>query len=146
MMKKWHIAALLLAVALLSAGVGAYAATNYGSQSDPLVAMSYLDEVLAPQLEREFSAALDEAAGSLTAANGAFVSASLSGSGVRCEAGTEIISLSAGAGADGALIDATTGETLAAGGELQANHLYLAAEALTLYAQGEVLLRGSYSL
>ena len=51
-MKKWQIAVLVLVVAVAAAGIGAYAASNYGTQSDPLIAQSYLDEVLGPQIER----------------------------------------------------------------------------------------------
>lgn len=61
MKKRLVIILLAVVLALGCAGIGAWAATNYGTQSDPLIAQSYLDEVLRPQLEREFNAALDEA-------------------------------------------------------------------------------------
>ena len=61
-MKKWQIVILVIAVAVLAAGIGAYAATNYGTQSDPLVAMSYLEDVLGPKMETELDKQIDEAA------------------------------------------------------------------------------------
>ena len=40
--------------ALVFTCVGAYAASNYGSQSDPLVTVSYLTKTLQPTMESEF--------------------------------------------------------------------------------------------
>ena len=91
MKKRLVIILLAVVLALGCAGIGAWAATNYGTQSDPLIAQSYLDEVLRPQLEREFNAALDEAAGGLDAAAGAFASVDLSGGAVRLAAGAEVL-------------------------------------------------------
>ena len=62
-MKKWQIAVLVLVVAVAAAGIGAYAASNYGTQSDPLIAQSYLDEVLGPQIERSIDEKLAQATG-----------------------------------------------------------------------------------
>ena len=61
-MKKWQIVVLVIAVAVLAAGIGAYAATNYGTQSDPLVAMSYLEKVLGPKMEQQLDEQIAEAA------------------------------------------------------------------------------------
>ena len=65
-MKKKLIIALAAALVLCCAGVGAWAASNAGTQSDPLVAMSYLEQV-QQRLERNFDAALDEAVDGLDA-------------------------------------------------------------------------------
>ncbi len=54
-MKKKLIIALAAALVLCCAGVGAWAASNAGTQSDPLVAMSYLEQV-QQRLERNFEA------------------------------------------------------------------------------------------
>ena len=70
-MKKKLIIALAAALVLCCAGVGAWAASNAGTQSDPLVAMSYLEQV-QQRLERNFDAALDEAVDGLDAAAGEF--------------------------------------------------------------------------
>ncbi|MFR3291200.1 MAG: hypothetical protein ACLTSG_13680 [Lachnospiraceae bacterium] len=60
-----------LAVAVLAAGIGAYAATNYGTQSDPLVAMSYLEKVLGPKMEQQLDEQIAEAAGGTKSQYGA---------------------------------------------------------------------------
>ena len=143
-MKKWQVLVLVLAVALLAAGVGAYAATTYGTQSDPLIAQSYLDEVLAPQLQREFDAALEEAVSGLEGGESAFESVTASG-GVSCAEGTEVIPLGEGATATGTMIDATAGGIVNAGEALSANHLYLAADDLTVSAACELLIRGDFA-
>ena len=44
-MKKKLVIALAVALVLCCAGIGVWAAGNYGSEDDPLVAMSYLDKV-----------------------------------------------------------------------------------------------------
>lgn len=146
MKKRLVIILLAVVLALGCAGIGAWAATNYGTQSDPLIAQSYLDEVLRPQLEREFGAALDEAAGVLDAAAGAFASVDLSGGAVRLAAGAEVLCLAEGASAGGTMIDATAGGAVSAGSALEANHLYIAAgDGITLSGAGEALIRGGYS-
>ena len=144
-MKKWHVVIIVLVVAVLAAGIGVYAATNYGTQSDPLIAQSYLDEVLGPRLRREFDAALDEAVGNLGSEAGAFESVSLTGGSISCAAGTEVIPLGSGAVATGTMIDATAGGVVNAGEALSANHIYLAADALSISADCELMVRGSYS-
>ena len=146
MKKRLVIILLAVVLALGCAGIGAWAAANYGTQSDPLIAQSYLDEVLRPQLEREFGAALDEAAGGLDAAAGAFASVDLSGGDVRLAAGAEVLCLAEGASAGGTMIDATAGGAVSAGSALEANHLYIAAgDGISLSGAGEALIRGGYS-
>lgn len=71
-MKKWQIAVLVIAVAVLAAGIGAYAASNYGTQSDPLVAMSYLEDVLQPKIESSVDAKISEAAKGISGGNASF--------------------------------------------------------------------------
>ena len=79
-MKKWQIIVLVLAVAALAAGIGAY------------------------------------------------------GESVQCSAGAQLLFRSGSAAATGELADLTTGESLAAGSALTANHLYLAAEGCEIIA------------
>ena len=145
MKKKVLITAAILVFALCCAGLGAWAASNFGTQSDPLVAMSYLEDVLQPQLEREFDAALDSAVESVSSAAGEFVSVGI-GSGVSLAKGAELLCLEGGVTCTGALIDLTGGGVLNAGEALEANHLYLsAAEGSVLSGSGEALVRGSYT-
>lgn len=145
-MKKKLIIALVLVFALALAGAGVWAASNAGTESDPLVAMSYLTDELEPRLRREIDEAIEEALGGASAASGSFVGEELSAGALRLSVGTELMCLSGGAYADGELVDLTAGGVLSAGEALSVNHLYLCAGRDTLLSgQGEILLRGEYS-
>lgn len=145
-MKKKLIIALVLVFALGLAGAGVWAASSAGTESDPLVAMSYLTDELEPRLQREIDEAIEEALGGASASSGSFVGEELSAGALRLSVGTELMCLSGGAYADGELVDLTAGGVLSAGEALSVNHLYLCAGRDTLLSgQGEVLLRGEYS-
>ena len=145
-MKKKLIIALVLVFALGLAGAGVWAASSAGTESDPLVAMSYLTDELEPRLRREIDEAIEEALGGASAASGGFVGEELSAGALRLSVGTELMCLSGGAYADGELVDLTAGGVLSAGEALSVNHLYLCAGRDTLLSgQGEILLRGEYS-
>ncbi|HIS67491.1 MAG TPA: hypothetical protein IAC18_07990 [Candidatus Scatomorpha merdipullorum] len=145
-MKKKLIIALVLVFALGLAGAGVWAASSAGTESDPLVAMSYLTDELEPRLQREIDEAIEEALGGASAASGGFVGEELSAGALRLSVGTELMCLSGGAYADGELVDLTAGGVLSAGEALSVNHLYLCAGRDTLLSgQGEILLRGEYS-
>ena len=151
-LKTILIAAVLVA---LGAGVGAYAASTYGTQSDPLVAKSYLDGTLTPKLQSEFQAKVDqqskvlenEIAGSNKTMNITAVSLS-QGQTLRCGAGCEIVLRSGSATASAALSDVTAGQDLAASGALTANHLNVAADStgVTATAAASILVRGVYTV
>ncbi len=149
---------ILLLVAVLAA-TGVYAAVRYGTQDDPLVTMSYLNEVKEPELADAYavkaSAAVEELKNNLPAANNAaitgdYVSAELTqGQTLKCEAGTELMLRSGKAAASAALTDITDGSTLEAGKALTANHLYIApAAGVTLQTESgaALMLRGDYSI
>lgn len=145
-MKKKLIIALVLVFALGLAGAGVWAASSAGTESDPLVAMSYLTDELEPKLQREIDEAIEEALGGAAASSGSFVGEELSAGALRLSVGTELMCLSGGAYADGELVDLTAGGVLSAGEALSVNHLYLCAGRDTLLSgQGEILLRGEYS-
>ena len=134
---------------LLLAGITAYAVTNYGSESDPLITKSYLDEVLEPQLEAELQSQLDQVETQLRGSvPGEFAELSLSaGQTVQCSTGTELVLRSGSAQAAGKLLDTTAGSETGSGSALLANHLYMAAEdgsGLTASGSATVLISGSY--
>ncbi len=166
--KKTLIAlAVLLAVALVS-GLTTMAVTNYGSQSDPLVTLSYLNETLTPAIKSQVEAAINAKAAELeqafasanpgTAAqqqSGFSVLTLSNGQTVVCEVGVEImprIGSVVSAGADNPrLVDETDGSTVAAAGtKLATNHMYM----VTIKGNGikatanntKVLIRGSYTV
>lgn len=146
MKKKTLVIALAAVLVLGCIGIGAWAATNYGTQADPLIAQSYLDDVLRPQLEREFASALDEAVDDLNAAAGEFTSVNLDDGGVSLGIGTEVLCLESGAVASGTLVDATAGGVVNSGEPLSANHLYIVADNATVISgTGEALVRGSHN-
>lgn len=159
-MKKKKIVTVMAAVLILvvGVGVGAYAASNFGTQADPLVAKSYLDQTVTPKLQAEFQTKLDQQvqlmeqqiAANATGLNFNAVTLSngqtLKGS-VGCEfilrSGTAVSNVSLG------LSDVTDGKSLASGTALTINHLYMvgtqddgvkASSAVTL------LVRGGYSI
>ena len=145
--KSLKIIIAVLAV-LLVAGVAAYAATSYGSREDPLITKSYLDQVVKPQLEGDLQQRLDAAAAEmLTSAPGEFVQVELQkGQTLRCGVGSQILPVKGSMTAAGALSDTTAGSAVAAGGTLEANHLYLATEAggVLAGAAATVLVSGTY--
>ena len=143
---------ILLLVAVLGA-VGVYAAARYGSQEDPLVAKSYLTDVVEKEItdytDSQIRAAVSDAQGrvqaQIRAAAGVFETVRLTaGQTLTCEPGTEIVLLSGSVTASGDLTDTTLGEALNEGA-LSANHLYLAGDNAVLTAAGDatLMVRGS---
>ena len=143
---------ILLLIAVLGAGA-VYAAARYGSQEDPLVAKSYLTDVIEKEItdytESQIRAAVSDAQGrvqeQIRAAAGVFQSVNLSaGQTLTCEPGAEVVLLSGSVTASGDLTDTTLGEALS-DGELAVNHLYLAGEEAVLTAAGDatLMVRGS---
>ena len=151
-LKTILIAAVLVA---LGAGVGAYAASTYGTQSDPLVAKSYLDSTFTPKLQSDFQTKIDQQskvlenkiASSNTTMNFSTVNLS-KGQTLMCSAGCELVLRSGSVAATGAFSDVTAGTSLAAGGALTANHLNVAADSagVTASAAASNLVRGVYTV
>ena len=148
---------ILLAVLLVAvgAGAGAYAASTYGTQSDPLVAKSYLDNTLTPKLQSEFQTKVDQQSqvleNEIASANKTmnFAAVSLSkGQTLRCSEGCEVVLRSGSAAASAALSDVTAGTEVSSGGALTANHLNVAPDsaALTATAAATLLVRGVYTV
>ncbi|MCL2343153.1 MAG: hypothetical protein FWC62_04535 [Firmicutes bacterium] len=166
-MKKKTIAiACGIAAVLLAAGffagyaiAPASAASNYGSQDDPLVSLSYLTQQLTPSLMNQFNGSLNDAVNRLE-------SEMQSGSGVTTtycvvtlsagqtltgKAGTEILLREGSAAVQGGvmLVDTTGGGVLSSGAALTANHLGMFTDdGGQIQASGDVrlLVRGSYTV
>ena len=147
---KKRIIVIVLCIIVL-AGVGVYAATNYGTESDPLITKSYLDAVVQPKLEDEFDAALDKAETALMeSVPGEFSELKLgSGETILCSTGGELILRSGSAKSVGTLSDTTAGASVTAGSSIAANHLYLAAEPESGFSATSggmvILVSGSYT-
>ena len=172
--KKWPLRLLsggLVTAALIGVAV---AAGQQGSQSDPLVTLSYLQQQALPQVledvDEKVAARQQELEDKLSAVADGYVQeveAALSGTG---GAVYQVVELSAGQTLTGSaacelllrsgtaacvsdsspgLVDMTDGSTLANGGALKANHLYLA----TIEGRGvkastavTLMVRGTYSI
>ncbi len=157
-LKKWHLVLIIVAAVVLGAGVGAYAATTYGTQSDPLVTVSYLNETLRTEMTNQFDTQLSQAVeelenrfdNSLASAGGAFKAVTLSsGQTLSASSGCEILYRSGSAAASGSLVDLSGGSAVSSGGSLSANHLYLVSDTNSgVKASGSVslMVRGTYTI
>lgn len=162
-MKNKKLIMILAAVFILAlgVGVGAYAAGAFGTQSDPLVAKSYLDDVLAPKLQQQYQSQLDtqykvledKISSMSSSLEGNFAVVSLSsGKTLKGSAGCEMIlrSGSAVSAGSGTLADVTSGSMLASGNAVTANHLYVAGTDGDGVRAGSgavsLLVRGTYSI
>ena len=157
-MKKWKVIILLIVVAVLAAGAGVYAATNYGTQSDPLVTVSYLTDTLEPSIMGDFDNHLAAAMEQLefafeqemAGAAGVFEVVSLSsGQTLSGNAGCEILFRSGSASAVGALLDVSAGASVSSGTSLTANHLYMTSvsgDGLKAGGSVTLLVRGVFTI
>lgn len=147
-----------------------------GDQSDPLVTLSYLTQVVTPALEEKvdkqveaneqaltdkLNAAIDEYSRQMeqtlsqgTGASAAFASVSLAPGQTLCPAaGSELLLRSGGAvvtvGSSPVLLDATAGSSLEIGGSLTQNHLYVApleGAGVAVESAALFLVRGAYTV
>ncbi len=156
---------IVLAAAVLAAGEAALP----GSEGDPLVTLSYINNVFTDYVKELFRNALNEKSRTVTeslesrlsalesaaAANGesrTFEPVTLSdGAVLVCREGAEVLLREGGAAADSAsaLLDMGGGEAPAEGASLGTNRLYLiTADGCGIRAKGktELLVRGEYEI
>lgn len=146
---RWCLRALALMLASMAAMVTFSAAAEAGSQGDPLVTLSYLNETFLPKI-------LAQVQGTASGSSGAnFTVVDLSkGQSLNLAVGGEVM-LRAGTAACGAasspgLIDETAAGSVDNGGTLVKNHLYMSTmDGRMVKAAGDgvkLLVRGTYSL
>ena len=174
-MKEKHWFPRLLAGGLVTAAliVVAVAAGQQGSQSDPLITISYLEQQAMPDILEQVDDKVDaresalksqlqsvvdgyvdqvedKLSGSGQTAGGVFQTVTLkAGQTLKASAGCEILLRSGAASCVSGLIDTTTGASLGVGNALTANHLYLAVadgQGAKASAAVTLLVRGSYSI
>ena len=174
-MKEKHWFPRLLAGGLVTAAliVVAVAAGQQGSQSDPLITISYLEQQAMPDILEQVDDKVDaresalksqlqsvvdgyvdqvedKLSGSGQTAGGAFQTVTLkAGQTLKGSAGCEILLRSGTATCVSGLINTTNGASLGAGNALTANHLYLAVadgQGAKASAAVTLLVRGSYSI
>ncbi len=158
-MRNKKIITVLAAVVILAVGigVGAYAASTYGTQSDPLVAKSYLDSSFTPKLQSQFDAQVDsqvqimesQIASSATGLN--FVVVNLSaGQALKGSIGCEIILRTGSAvGYGTGISDVTDGSMISSGTAIAANHLCVVGDSgdgLKANTAATLLVRGGYAV
>ena len=152
-MNKKLVTAISAAAAALCVGVGVYAASSrYGTEDDPLITRSYLDETLTPQIismvDSELASVSAGSAG--TAESGSFEPVELcAGDTLFCAVGCEILPRSGSAQVlSGAFADTTSGSELGSGA-LPRNHLCMAVSPDCCLSAAEdclVLVCGSYEI
>lgn len=166
--------AIVLACVLV---VGAFSVSaSGGDQQDPLITLSYLTQVVTPELLKKvdeqvaaneqaltdkintaidtYSAEMEQALKQSGVQSSAFATVSLStGQTLLPQAGSEVLlrsgSAAVSAGAAPILLDATAGTSLEIGGALSANHLYvvpLESAGITAASDSVLLVRGAYTV
>lgn len=171
-MKKWKIGLAALCVCFLF--TAAYAANAApGSQTDPLVTLSYLNGTFTTQVKtmvdqtvNERQAELEQSLKNILAGNGAAAALPSAGGSVftvvtlsqgqslvgdvGCEVMLRVGSALCGAPDSVGLIDTTSGSVLGSGQALQTNHLYMvtiSGRSVTAAAPTvKVLARGPYTI
>lgn len=156
---RWLLraAALLLLSAVLMTGVSL--AAEAGSSSDPLVTLSYLNETffqnIMVQVDQRIAQQTGQAVSGGSGSSASFAVVTLGNGqtltgGIGCEVMLRVGSAVCVSPSDPGLIDETTAATLANGGALIQNHLYM----MTIEGRGvratadtvKVLARGSYTI
>lgn len=152
-MKKLRNIVLLCLAALLIGGMGAYAVGSYGSESDPLITLSYLEKVLKPELEQQFAKETDKVLAQLEAKDtheGGYASVTVkAGQTMTCAVGCEFLVRSGSAYVSGGMLNVTAGAEAAKNDWLQAHNLYMAViEDAYVTATGDTVLmvRGEYTI
>lgn len=151
---KW--ARRLSCAALVTAVIAgaAIAAGSQGSQDDPLVTLSYLNEVAVPEIMKQVDEKIAKSIEELEArlreegSSAAFRTVEVKkGQTVALSAGCQVLVRSGSVNSTDALVDLTTGETWRADGSLRENHLYIATgDKQTLTAAGAAVLMVQGSL
>ncbi len=151
--KQWRTRLACLALTAVTVTGVAFAAGTQGSQSDPLVTLSYLTDVVLPQLLNEADGKIDERSAQLEGqlrAGGQAVFAKVeaaAGQSLVLSAGTQIILRSGEASNTDQLTDLTDGTVLY--GPLVQNHLYIATadgQTVTVSADAVFLVQGRREL
>ena len=128
--RKWTTYLACGALVLTTLAGAALAAGTQGTQSDPLVTLSYLNEKLLPDILKQMDQKVEKGTEELReelkeSGQAVFRSAEVDkGKTVTLAAGTQFLLRSGAASCTDGLIDLTTGEGV--WGELALNHLYIA--------------------
>ena len=164
---KIRLGAAVLALTCLGTGVAL--AAEAGSENDPLITLSYLNETVLPKLLEEVEASAEVRQAELTeqfqkaiaqedgsgGTSSSYIVVTLNaGQTLNLDLGSEVMlrvgSATGNAVENPALVDMTTGDNLNSGESLVKNHLYLATMTDHSITAGgstvKVLVRGGYSV
>lgn len=151
--RKWRTRLACGALVLITVTGVALAASTQGSRNDPLVTLSYLNDVLIPDLMARADSHIEEKANQLmeearTGNKAVFGTAEvLAGSKINLTAGTQIILRTGTATNTDGLIDLTEGGSM--WNLLQANHLYISVkdgQQVTVTENALFLIQGRYTI
>lgn len=125
-----------------------------GTNEDPLISKSYIENVLIPRIEKLIDSRVSGGVGNTGASSSFTVVEARAGQEIICGAGSELIlrmgSATVIATAKGGLADTTSGYDLANGTAMPSNHLLVVpvADGRGVKAQTNVivLVKGSYSI
>jgi hypothetical protein len=168
-MKKRILTIALVALLMVGVSLGtwAIATSNYGTSSDPLITLSYLNETLMPQILADFKSEMDKKVGELTvefeaqikeledrlaqhSGGDVFVTLTLrAGQSLTCGEGAEIMLRSGTVEAWSELSDLTSGDKLQPSGTLIKNHMYVVVSAgggIGANSDAVILIRGAYTV
>lgn len=151
--RKWthYLASGILVLTTLA--VAAFAAGTQGSQSDPLVTLSYLNEKVVPDILKQVDKKVEEGTKELReqmkeSGQASFQAVEAAkGKTVTLSAGTQFLLRSGAASCADGLTDLTTGEGV--WGELSLNHLYIATgdtQKVTVAEKATVMVLGGYTV
>ncbi len=146
MRKTWTTRLACAALVMVTLTGVAVAAGSQGSREDPLVTLSYLNDVVLPDLLKQVDEKLAGQGGESSAASFATVTVK-GGQTVELSAGAQLLPRNGGATSADVLTDLTDGGD--ATGALAANHLYLATadgQAVTVGSDSTLMILGSYTV
>lgn len=178
MKRQNRFAAAFGAIVLASVAlVGAFSASaTGGEQTDPLITLSYLTQVVKPELMNKvdeqvavneqalldkvnsaidgYTEEMEQALGGSVGGNASYAAVTLTKDALLCpEAGAEVLlrsgSSKVAAGSAPVMLDATSGATVSIGGVLQVNHLYvvpLDGAVISASTDCTLLVRGNYTV
>lgn len=154
-MRKLRNAAVFCLILALFGGIGAYAVGSYGSETDPLITLSYLNQVLKPELEKQYAAqteaelkALEQELDKDPVGGYAAVTVK-AGQTMTCKTGCEFLVRSGSAYVSDGMLNVTAGGAAKANDWLLAHNLYMAVvDNAYVTATGDTLLmvRGEYEI
>lgn len=162
MKRKAKITAIFCLIAMCVAVVGGYIASGTaGTDEDPLISLSYLNDVVIPNITSTVQNSVqsyisDEVAKNVAQSTGTYFVAiqGLSGQTITCHEGTELIlrsgsALSVCPGSNG-LVDSTAGFDLTGGNEISLNHVYIIprqdGRGIYMTTDGYVMIKGGYDI